>query len=138
LTRYRQEYAITRSLNLEGVVKAYSQQDYQRMLVLFLEDFGGESLERWMRQQQDFCPMPVTSFLELAIDLIDILGSIHAANIIHKDTNPGKIVLNPTTGVVKIIDFGIATPFNRTNPTFKSPHVLEAHFPTCLQNKPGA
>lgn len=27
LTRYRQEYEITRSLNLEGVVKAYSQQD---------------------------------------------------------------------------------------------------------------
>ncbi|HEY9650076.1 MAG TPA: AAA family ATPase [Coleofasciculaceae cyanobacterium] len=39
--------------------------------------------------------------------------------------NPGNIVLNPDTGVVKIIDFGIATQFNRTNPTFKSPHVLE-------------
>ncbi len=32
LTRYRQEYEITRSLNLDGVVKAYSQQDYQRSL----------------------------------------------------------------------------------------------------------
>ena len=41
LTRYRQEYEITRSLNLEGVVKAYSQQDYQRTLVILLEDFGG-------------------------------------------------------------------------------------------------
>ncbi len=126
LTRYRQEYEITRSLNLQGVVKAYNQQDYQRTLVIVLEDFGGESLERWMQQRpESFCPMPIPAFLQLAINLTNILGKIHAANVIHKDINPGNIVLNPDTGVVKIIDFGIATQFNRTNPTFKSPHVLE-------------
>ncbi|MBD2536987.1 serine/threonine protein kinase, partial [Nostoc flagelliforme FACHB-838] len=126
LTRYRQEYKITRSLNLEGVIKAYSQQDYQRTLVIILEDFGGESLEQWMHKRRDiFCPMPLSTFLGLAIAISDILGRIHAANVIHKDINPGNIVFNLDTGVVKIIDFGIATQFNRTNPTFKSPHVLE-------------
>ena len=125
LTRYRQEYEITSSLNLEGVVKAYSQQDYQRTLVILLEDFGGESLEQWMHKRPDFSPMSLATFLGLAIDLTDILGRIHAANVIHKDINPGNIVLNPDTGVVKIIDFGIATQFNRTNPTFKSLHGLE-------------
>ncbi len=126
LTRYRQEYEITRSLKLEGVIKAYSQQDYQRTLIILLEDFGGESLEYWMRNRPEtFRPMPLTPFLQLAIDLTDILGRIHAANIIHRDINPGNIVLNPDMGVVKIIDFGIATQFNRTNPTFKSPHGLE-------------
>jgi serine/threonine protein kinase len=125
LTRYRQEYEVTSSLNLEGVVKAFSQQDYQRTLVTLLEDFGGESLEQWVRQRSDFCPMPVFTFLRLAIKLTDILGKIHAAHVIHKDINPGNIVLNLDTGVVKIIDFGIATQFSRTNPTFKSPHVLE-------------
>ncbi|BAY50361.1 serine/threonine protein kinase and signal transduction histidine kinase with GAF and PAS/PAC sensor (plasmid) [Scytonema sp. HK-05] len=125
LIRYRQEYEITRSLKEEGVIKAYSQQDYQRTLVILLEDFGGESIERWMRQQPNFCPIPLSNFLRLAIDITDILGRIHAAGVIHKDINPSNIVLNPNTGVVKIIDFGIATRFNRTNPTFKSPHVLE-------------
>ncbi|MEH2370702.1 AAA family ATPase [Nostoc sp.] len=126
LTRYRQEYKITRSLNLEGVVKAYSQQDYQRTLVILLEDFGGESLEQWMHKRPDiFCPMPLSQFLSLAIALTEILGKIHAATVIHKDINPGNIVFNLDTGVVKIIDFGIATQFNRTNPTFKSLHVLE-------------
>jgi PAS domain S-box-containing protein len=125
LTRYRQEYEITRSLNLEGVVKAYSQQDYQRTLVILLEDFGGESLDQWQRQQSNFCPMSLLTFLRLAIALADILGSIHVNNIIHKDINPGNIVFNADTGVVKVIDFGIATRFNRTNPTFKSLHSLE-------------
>lgn len=125
LTRYRQEYEITHSLNLEGVVKAYSQQNYQRTLFILLEDFGGESLEQWMQQQPSFCPMSLSTFLRLAIALVDILGSIHVNNIIHKDINTGNIVFNPCTGVVKIIDFGIATRFNRTNPTFKNPHGLE-------------
>jgi PAS domain S-box-containing protein len=125
LTRYRQEYQITRSLNLEGVVKAYSQQDYQRTLIMLLEDFGGESLEQLMRQHSDFYPTSLATFLRLAIEITDILGKIHATNVIHKDINPGNIVLNLETGVVKIIDFGIATQFNRTNPTFKSPHGLE-------------
>ncbi|MBD2026356.1 PAS domain S-box protein, partial [Leptolyngbya sp. FACHB-711] len=125
LTRYRQEYEITRFLNIEGVVKAYSQQDYQRTLVLLLEDFGGESLECWMRQQLGFSPMPLSVFLNMAIAITDTLGKIHAAHVIHKDINPGNIVFNPRTGVVKIIDFGIATRFSRTNPTFKSLHLLE-------------
>ncbi len=125
LTRYRQEYEIIRFLNIEGIVKAYSQQDYQRTLVIFLEDFGGESLECWMRQQLDFCPMPLSVFLNMAIAITDTLGKIHAAHVIHKDINPGNIVFNPKTGVVKIIDFGIATRFSRTNPTFKSLYLLE-------------
>ncbi|MBW4594472.1 MAG: AAA family ATPase [Brasilonema angustatum HA4187-MV1] len=125
LTRYRQEYEITRSLNIEGVVKAYSQQNYQRTLFILLEDFGGESLESSMRQQSDFCPMPLSIFLDMAIAITEILGRIHAAHVIHKDINPGNIVFNPRTGVVKIIDFGIATRFSRTNPTFKSLHLLE-------------
>jgi len=92
LTRYRQEYQITRSLNLEGVVKAYSQQDYQRTLIILLEDFGGESLEYWMRNRpESFRPMPLAPFLQLAINLTNILGKIHAARIIHKDINPGNI-----------------------------------------------
>ena len=125
ITRYRQEYDITRSLNLPGVIRAYDQQAYQRTLAIVLEDFGGESLEQWRQQRPDFYPMPLPIFLPLAVNLARSLSHIHHANIIHKDINPSNIVFNPDTGVVKIIDFGIATRFSRTNPTFKSPHGLE-------------
>ncbi len=119
LTRYKQEYEITRSLTLDGVIKAYSLQDYQRSLVMLLEDFGGESLAKWMQKSpQAYCLLPLAQFLSLAIAITEILGRIHAANVIHKDINPANIVLNPNTGVVKIIDFGISTRLSRTNPTF--------------------
>jgi len=44
LTRYRQEYDITRLLaKIDGVVKVYHLEKYQNTLVICLEDFGGES-----------------------------------------------------------------------------------------------
>jgi serine/threonine protein kinase len=49
LTRYRQEYDITRYLaDLEGVVKADSLEKHQNTLVMCLEDFGAESLKIWL------------------------------------------------------------------------------------------
>ena len=43
LIRYRQEYEITHSLEVPGVVRVYSQQPYQNTLVMEVEDFGGRS-----------------------------------------------------------------------------------------------
>ncbi len=139
LVRYKQEYEITRSFNIQGVIKAYDLQEYQRTLVIILEDFGGESLHKlivspplspppspsYEKGLGLTFPMPLAEFLRLAIKITDILGQIHAVNIIHKDINPGNIVLNPRTGEVKIIDFGIATRLTRTNPSLSHPNVLE-------------
>ena len=126
LTRYKQEYEITRSLNLDGVVKAYGLEPYQRTLVIILEDFGASSLKQLMNdpvEARHVVPLP--QFISIAIKTAGILGKIHAANIIHKDINPANIVLNPETGELKIIDFGISTQLTRENPTLKNPNVLE-------------
>jgi serine/threonine protein kinase len=121
LTRYRQEYDITRSLNQDGVVKAYGLEPYQNTLVMILEDFGGESLAT-LKQQY---PSTLEDFLELAIKITTALGEIHTANIIHKDINPANIVYNLQTQQLKIIDFGISTRLSRENPTLKNLTSLE-------------
>ena len=121
IARYRTEYQITKSLNLSGVVKVYDLQKYQNTLVISLEDFGGKSLNSWM----DLRPFSLEEFLTIAIKTTQIVGQIHAANIIHKDINPANIVLNPSTGEVKIIDFGISTQLTRENTTLKNPNILE-------------
>ena len=130
LIRYKQEYEITRNLNLDGVVKAYGLEPYQRTLVIILEDFGASSLSQLMQNSLLFSPTErgqkkIHRFLGLAIQIAETLGQIHAANIIHKDLNPSNIVLNPDTDAVKIIDFGISTILTRENPSLKHPNVLE-------------
>jgi predicted ATPase/signal transduction histidine kinase/tRNA A-37 threonylcarbamoyl transferase component Bud32 len=126
LTRYKQEYEIIRSLNLDGVVKAYGMEPCQRSLAIILEDFGASSLKQLMNDSfgaKAFVPLP--QFLPIAIKTAEILGHIHSSNVIHKDINPANIVLNPETGQLKIIDFGISSQLTRENPTLKNPNVLE-------------
>ncbi|MEG4294604.1 AAA family ATPase, partial [Microcoleus sp. C2C3] len=121
LVRYRTEYRITQELKEPGVVRVYDLQKYQNSLVMFVEDFGGESLTIWMQQRK----FSVKEFLLLAIATTEILGQIHRANIIHKDINPSNIVYNPQTKQLKIIDFGISTQLSRETPILKNPGVLE-------------
>jgi serine/threonine protein kinase len=122
LARYRTEYKTTQSLNLSGCIKAYDLQPYQNTLVMFVEDFGGESLKIWMHQT-----FSIEEFLRIAIATTESLQQIHSANIIHKDINPSNIVFNPASGELKIIDFGISTQLTRENYTIKNPKIFEGN-----------
>ncbi|MDJ0718605.1 MAG: AAA family ATPase, partial [Prochloraceae cyanobacterium] len=121
LARYKQEYEITRNLNLENTLRAYSLEKYQNTLVIILEDFGGKSLNILLNERK----FVIEEFLKIAIKIVESLDAIHANNIIHKDINPSNIVYNPETGQLKIIDFGISTLLPRENPKIKNPHILE-------------
>ena len=121
LIRYKQEYQITRSLKIKGAIAAYDLLPYESTLAMILEDFGGVSLDILLRSQK----FTLQEFLNLAIEIAEILSQIHAVNVIHKDLNPGNIVFNLETKQLKIIDFGISTVLTRENPTLKNPDVLE-------------
>ncbi|MDZ8087997.1 MAG: AAA family ATPase [Nostoc sp. DedQUE12b] len=121
ITRYKLEYEITRSLSLEGVIQAYGLQQYHSTFAIILEDFGGESLTKITAARR----FSLTEFLKLAVQIAEVLGEIHTANIIHKDINPSNIVLNIETQQLKIIDFGISTARSQEKLTLKNPTVLE-------------
>ncbi|HEY9296186.1 MAG TPA: protein kinase, partial [Phormidium sp.] len=74
LTRYKQEYELTRTLNQEGVIKAYGLEKYHNTLVMFVEDFGGESL-KILKQNHQFS---LDEFLSIALKVATSLGQIHA------------------------------------------------------------
>ena len=121
LTRYKQEYEITRALNSNLLIKAYGIEKYQNTLVMFLEDCQATALNQLGTEQS----WEVATWLDIAIKVTEGLGEIHAANLIHKDINPANIVFNPQTKQLKIIDFGISSQFSRENPTIKNPERLE-------------
>ncbi|OQY46285.1 MAG: serine/threonine-protein kinase PknK [Candidatus Parabeggiatoa sp. nov. 2] len=140
LAHYRQEYDITRRLeNIEGVINTYGLEKYQNTLVIILEDFGGKSLEKMLApsllERGRGCVEAhtllendqggVEEFLSIALKITEILGEIHAANVIHKDINPSNLVYNSETKQLKIIDFGISTELPRENTTLKNPNQLE-------------
>ncbi|HLO89108.1 MAG TPA: AAA family ATPase, partial [Nostocaceae cyanobacterium] len=121
LTRYKQEYNITCSLNADNIIKAYDLRRYKNSLVMLLEDFGGQSLNLLMSQAQ----FSLEEFLVIGIKIVEGLAVIHTANIIHKDINPSNIVYNQKTGQLKIIDFGISTRLSQEKQTVGNINQLE-------------
>jgi predicted ATPase/two-component sensor histidine kinase len=121
LTRYQQEYEITRSLHLDGVIKTYGLQPYHNTLVMLLEDFGGESLQHWLQERA----LTLAEGLTLGIRIVEILEQVHQHQILHKDINPSNLVWNPQTQELKLIDFGIASQITREMPAIRSPNLLE-------------
>ena len=134
LAKYKQEYQIEAGLKkLNGVVDVYGLEKTGNGLVLILEDFGAVSLTSLMVSN----PLILEERLVMAIKITDALGEIHAANVIHKHINPSNILINPNTGTLKIIDFGIATNLDQEAPTLVSPNLLEGTLPYIAPEQTG-
>lgn len=123
IRRYRQEYYLTHQLQLPNVIKAYRLENWQRTLVMVIEDIGGISLRQWLREHPQ--GLSIGKFLPLAVKIAAGLGQLHSQNIIHKDINSANIVFNPETEILKIIDLGISTQLGRENWTLQTPNSLE-------------
>ena len=119
--RYQHEFTIIRSLALECVVRAYAIEMHEEKPFIVFEDFGGDSLNGLMTTKQ----FSLEECLTIAVEIVDAIAKIHAVGITHKDINPSNIVINPASGQLKIIDFGMATALAVQNPLMKHPNVLE-------------
>ncbi|MES0827436.1 AAA family ATPase [Ruegeria sp. SCP11] len=121
LARFRSEFEITSSLNLPGVIRAQELRRHNKSLMMVLEDFDGISIADLLSARA----LSHEEFLETAIQIARTVDGIHQARVIHKDISPQNVLINPGTGEVKLIDFGIATQFSTEHPVLKSPEVLE-------------
>jgi predicted ATPase/class 3 adenylate cyclase len=121
LAQCRREFETTESLDIPGVIRSYQLGRHEKTLFIVFEDFGGMSVRHLLRDRA----LSLDEFLETAIQVAVALGRLHRAQIIHKDISPQNLVINPGTGQVKIIDFGIATQFPTERPVMKGPEVME-------------
>ena len=112
IARIRHEYNIIRDLDRAGIIRVHDLIPFENTVAMVIEDFGGRSL----KHIQGTRPLPLQSFLKIAIPITEAIGQIHAAHIIHKDIKPQNVIVNTETGELKIIDFGIASLLSRENP----------------------
>ena len=88
--------------------------------MLVLEDVGDfEPLDRLLA-----APMEVESFLRLAIGIAGAVGKVHESGLVHKDIKPFNILLNRTTGEVKLTGFGIASRLSREHQAPDPPETI--------------
>ncbi|MBP0021672.1 MAG: AAA family ATPase [Cyanobacteria bacterium SBLK] len=121
LVRFRNQYAIAKNLEMQGIIAPYALERYKNRYALIMEDAGGTSLATYKNQNA----LNLQQFLEIAIQLSNILHYLHQNRIIHKDIKPANILIHPETQQVKLIDFSISTLLSKETQSPQTPNVLE-------------
>ena len=117
LARLKHEYEITKNLPVRGIAKPLALEAFGNGLALILEDDGGQSLDDFLREN----PFDLVVFLEIAIQLAEIVSHLHRHKVVHRDIKPRNIIIHPQTRRVHLTDFGIATLRSLPEETATSP-----------------
>ena len=121
MSRMKHEYAIMRQVAAEGVCTPYALEPSPHGPVLVLEDIQGHSLKQIAASRK----LSLTQVLKIGIQLAHTLSILHQQHIVHKDIKPSNIIMNPATGQVQIIDFGIASFLPEEHISLHAPSLLE-------------
>ncbi|MFB2834885.1 AAA family ATPase [Floridanema evergladense] len=128
LVQFRNQYTIAKNLDLPNIIKTFTLEVYGNSYALVMENFGGISLFDYLSFTADSLKcsyLPLLEFLEIAIQLTEVLQYLYQNRVIHKDIKPANILINPHTKQVKLIDFSIASLLPRETEEIQNANALE-------------
>src|SRR5438477_5369557 len=103
LKRFQQEAHAVVALNHPNILTVYEVGEDHSTHYIASEMIEGETL----RQRLAHGRMELSEAVDVAIQVASALAAAHEAGIVHRDVNPGNIMLR-RDGYVKVLDFGIA------------------------------
>ncbi|HEX5753121.1 MAG TPA: AAA family ATPase [Archangium sp.] len=121
LLQFRNQYTITRGLQLRGVVSPLALERCHNGFAIIMADAGYVSLEDYRETH----PLTVRQVLEIGISLAETLEGLYQHRVIHKDLKPHNILIHPETRDVQLTDFSIASRLPRESQTLESPELIE-------------
>ena len=112
LLKLTNEFTIAGPLQIQGVLKYFNLLKLKNTHALLMEDSGGITLKDWINKYARGDEKNFVVKLKIALEISRILQNIHKHKIIHKNINPGNILLTPAGENIFIIDFGVALNIN--------------------------
>ncbi len=132
LRKIEHEYSLRDELDSAWAVRPLALSEQRGQTTLVLEDPGGETLDRFLPG-----PMEMTQFLRFAVGLATALGGLHKRELIHKDLKPTNVLVNPATGQVRLMGFGIASRVPRERQAPEPPEFIAGTLPYMAPEQTG-
>ena len=109
--RLKREARAAGRLSHPGIATVYSFEEFGDTLFIVSEYVQGNTLLKLIRNG----PVPAPQLMDVAIQIARALAAAHEQGIVHRDLKPENVTLTES-GVVKILDFGLARFEPRTEP----------------------
>jgi eukaryotic-like serine/threonine-protein kinase len=91
------------NVNHPHIAAVYDVLDVDGQVAIVFEYVEGETLAACLARG----PLPMADAIAIALQLTDALAAAHQRGIVHRDLKPANVVMTGS-GVVKVLDFGIA------------------------------
>ena len=104
--RLQREAQTIAGLNHPNICTIYEIDEHEGAAFIAMELIEGRNLKLHIAQG----PLSTEKICDIALQITEALSAAHAAGIVHRDIKPGNIVIS-ATGVVKVLDFGLARRF---------------------------
>jgi hypothetical protein len=102
--RFRREARAVAALSHPNIVTVIDRGEHEGRQFIVFEYVSGENLKQLIGRRG---PAPVTTALELGIQIARALSFAHQEGLVHRDVKPQNVLLNGE-GEAKVTDFGIA------------------------------
>jgi serine/threonine protein kinase len=132
LGKLEHEYSLRDELDSTWAVRPLALSEQGGLTTLVLEDLGGETLDQFISE-----PMEMAQFLRLATGLATALSGLHKRQLIHKDVKPANVLVNPETGKVRLMGFGIASRLPRERQEPEPPEFIAGTVPYMAPEQTG-
>ncbi len=107
--RFVQEAKTASALNHPHIVTIHDIDEADGVHFIAMEYVQGRTLDQLIPRHG----MLLNEALKISVQMADALASAHSVGIVHRDLKPGNIMVSET-GLVKVLDFGLAKLAERT------------------------
>ena len=112
LDRFEREARLLAQLNHSNVATLHGLEEHDGQKFLIMEFVEGETLAERIAKG----PIPIDEALSLFVQITAGLEAAHEKGIVHRDLKPANIKITHS-GVVKILDFGLAKALDAAPPS---------------------
>jgi serine/threonine-protein kinase len=105
LARFTREANFGKRVTHPNVIRTIETGQVDGIPYLVIEWAGGELLETYAKKN---APMPREEVANVIMQIADAVGAAHGSGIVHRDLKPDNAMYDHATGMVKLLDFGIA------------------------------
>ena len=116
IARFKKEALAAAGLSHSGIVAVYDSGEDSSSSYIVMELVNGRTLRDLLQSDE---VITINRALEITSGILDALDYSHRKGIIHRDIKPGNVMITDS-GVVKVMDFGIARALSDIGATMTS------------------